>query len=143
LLLLALVAGYGWESLHYSASLKVDIIGPGFFPEVLAVLGSVLGILLFFGASPNETGGGSSARIRSDLVAMVPAVLLLGYIFATDVVGFPAATLCFLVAAFKYFGYASWKRAVILSAIITAVSFCLFYLVLEVKLPLGVFAGII
>jgi len=141
LLFLALVAVYGWQSTHFSAALEVDVVGPGFFPKILAVFGLVLGLLLFFGRSREEAGG-DAGEARSDLAAMTPAALLLGYVMVLEPAGFPVATLGFLAATFRYLGYPSWKGALLLAAIITAVIFGLFYLVLDVRLPLGVLGGL-
>lgn len=141
LLFLALVVVYGWQSTRFSAALEVDVVGPGFFPKILAVFGLILGILLFVGRSREEAGG-DTEETRSDLAAMTPAALLLGYVMLLEPVGFPIATLGFLVATFKYLGYPSWKWALLLAAIITAAVFSLFYLLLDQRLPLGVLAGL-
>ncbi len=73
---------------------------------------------------------------------MTPAALLLGYVLVLEPVGFPIATLVFLAATFRYLGYPSWKGALLLAAIITAAVFGLFYIVLDLRLPLGVLAGL-
>ena len=141
LFFLVLVALYGWQSTQFSAALEVDVVGPGFFPKILAVFGLVLGILLLIGRS-DEKADGTTEGASSRLVAMAPAALLLGYVLVLEPVGFPIATVVFLAATFRYLGYPSWKKALLLAATITAAVFCLFYLVLDVRLPLGVLGGL-
>ena len=135
------MAVYGWQSTHFSAALEVDVVGPGFFPKILAVFGLVLGILLFFGRSDEEAGGDAGGA-RSDLAAMTPVALLLGYVLVLEPVGFPIATLVFLAATFRYLGHPSWKGALLLATMITAAVFFLFNLLLDLRLPLGVLAGL-
>lgn len=137
---LVLAAVYGWQSTKFSAALEVDVVGPGFFPKILTVVGLVLGFLLLFGRS-DENAGGSAAP--SQLAAMTPAALLLGYVLVLEPVGFPIATLAFLAATFRYLGYPSWKGALLLAATIAAAIFSLFYIVLDLRLPLGVLAKLI
>ena len=136
---LVLAAVYGWQSTKFSAALEVDVVGPGFFPRILTVVGLVLGFLLLFGRS-DENAGGSAGESPSQLAAMTPAALLLGYVLVLEPVGFPISTLAFLAATFRYLGYPSWKGALLLAAIITAAIFGLFYIVLDLRLPLGVLA---
>jgi putative tricarboxylic transport membrane protein len=140
LFFLALVAVYGWQSTHFSAALEVDVVGPAFFPKILAGFGLILGILLFAERSP-EAADGDADQSRSDLEAFVPAAMLLAYVLLLELIGFPVATLGFLAATFRYLGYPSWKGAFVLAAIITAIVFCLSYLVLEIRLPLGLLFG--
>lgn len=141
MLFLALVAVYGWQSTHFSAALEVDVVGPGFFPKILSVFGLVLGILLFVGRS-HEEAGGNAGGARSDLAAMTPVALLLGYVLVLEPVGFPIATLVFLAATFRYLGHPSWKGALLLATMITAAVFGLFNFLLDLRLPLGVLAGL-
>jgi putative tricarboxylic transport membrane protein len=141
LFFLVLVALYGWQSTQFSTALEVDVVGPSFFPRILAVFGLVLGILLLIGRA-DETSGGGNEGTPSQLVAMTPAALLLGYVLVLEPVGFPIATVVFLAATFRYLGYPSWKGALLLAAIITAVIFGLFYIVLDLRLPLGVLGGL-
>ena len=142
LLFLAAVALYGWGTTTLSAALQVDIVGPGFFPKILAVFGVVLGVTLLFqrGKQRRSTDEDSGSGFTSLLPALL---LLLGYVLALEPVGFPLATLVFLAVTFKYFGHPGWLGASLLSAVITVAIFVLFYVGLDLKLPLGVFARLV
>ena len=144
LLFLALIAWYGWESTGLTTALEVDVVGPGFFPRILTVIGLALGVLLLVGRSPgmNQQTESGPGGVRSDLVALVPVLLLLGYVLVLEPVGFPVATVGFLAITFRYLGYPAWKGALLLAAGITVVIFALFHFGLAVRLPLGVFAGL-
>ena len=141
LLLLLVVALYGWEGAKLTAALQVDVIGPGFFPKILTAIGVMLGVLLFIRRSPREGDDKNAAKQGSDLVALAPLAFLLAYVLALEPVGFPLATAAFLAITFRYLGHPTWKGALFHAVVITAVVFGLFHFGLDIKLPLGVLAG--
>jgi putative tricarboxylic transport membrane protein len=143
LVFLTAVALYGWDSTTLSAALQVDVVGPGFFPKILTVFGLVLGLLLLFQREPRGDAENGSKDSGSHITSLLPALLLLGYVLALEPVGFPLATLVFLTVTFRYLGHPGWLSASLLSAVVTAVIFVLFYVGLDLKLPLGVFAGLV
>lgn len=136
LLFLAVVAVYGWGSTKLATALQGDIVGPAFFPRVLTVLGVVLGVLLFVRGASGRSGSQASAG-DSDVVALVPAALLLGYALLFQPLGFLLATPLFLLAAFRYLGQPGWVSGACYSLAITAVLFGLFHFALDIRLPLG------
>jgi putative tricarboxylic transport membrane protein len=131
LLFLAVVALYGWGSTALSAALQVDVVGPGFFPKILAVFGLVMGLLLLFQREARRKAECGSADSGSAFTSLLPALLLLGYVLALEPVGFPLATLVFLTVTFRYLGHPGWLSASLLSAVVTAVIFGLFFVGLD------------
>ncbi len=142
ILFIGFVAVYGWDGARLTASLQVDVIGPAFFPKILAALGLVLGILLFVRAAPRAAAPQDDAESGSDLAALVPAALLLAYVLAFEPLGFPLATVVFLAVSLRYLKHPGWPSAIGISIAITAALWGLFSTALGLKLPLGVFAGL-
>lgn len=141
LMFLMVVLAYGWACNQLTASLQGDLIGPAFFPRVLTVLGVVLAILLVI--RPSETSKEKSVDRGSDITALVPAAMLLGYALAFDFLGFLLATPLFLMAAFRYLGQKGWGSIVGYSLAVTAVLFVLFQYFLDLRLPLGLISKLI
>ena len=141
LLFLGVVLVYGWGSTQLTASLPGDVVGPAFFPRLLTALGILLGILLLF-----QGGSGSNkdqvADGGSDITAMVPAAMLLGYVMVFEDLGFLLATPLFLAISFRYFGHPGWAGILGYSVTVTAVVFCLFHYLLDIRLPLGPLTGL-
>src|SRR5687768_16021053 len=90
LLFLTVVLVYGWGGSQLTAALQGDVIGPAFFPRILTVLGLVLGVLLFAQGRPEEAKDEPASG--SDMTALVPAGMLLGYALVLEWLGFPVAT---------------------------------------------------
>lgn len=136
LLFLCVVLVYGWGGTQLTASLQGDVIGPAFFPRLLTVLGLVLVVLLFVQGAPSvskdkvDSGG-------SDIMALVPAAMLLAYALVFELLGFLLATPLFLVITFRYLGHPSWAGIFGYSTTVTAVVFVLFQYLLDIRLPLG------
>ena len=141
-LFLVVVVLYGWGGSQLTAALQGDIIGPAFFPRILTVLGFVLGVLLFVQGRPGEAKEAPEAS-GSDVTALVPAAMLLGYALVLEWLGFPVATVPFLMFAFRYLGHPSWIGAAGYSLVITAAVFALFQYALDLKLPLGLLAKVL
>lgn len=132
---LAVILVYGWGGNQLTASLQGDLIGPAFFPRLLTVLGIVLAALLVL--KPAGAGKGKAADQGSDITALVPAAMLLGYALIFEYLGFLLATPLFLLVAFRYLGHPGWAGAAGYSITVTAVLFGLFKYVLDIRLPLG------
>lgn len=133
LLFLALFAAYGIGARGIRASLEADVVGPGFFPGIIAVLGAGLAVIMLIKPGARE----GERVIDFDAVALAPAGLLLAYVLSLEFVGFPIATALFLVAAFKYLGCPGWVRPVIYSIVATTVLVLLFHHLLGLMLPRG------
>jgi putative tricarboxylic transport membrane protein len=109
------------------------VVGPGFFPSIIAVLG--VGLALVMLIKPAAQNG--ERPVGFDAVALAPAVLLLVYVLSLEYLGFSLATVVFLVAAFKYLGCPGWVRPVLYSIVATMVLIGLFHYTLGLMLPRG------
>ncbi len=120
-------------------------IGPGFFPQAIAVVLVMLGLVLLVGALKRRGGANAEQADPGSFRAVVTAFLIiLGYAVAIYVVGFPIGTLAFLLTLISYYlSPLAWKRfltvALPTAAAITAVSYALFGIALRIPLPRGVF----
>ena len=137
-LFLAFSIVYGLEGAQLTATLQVDVVGPAFFPGMLAVLAVGLSLVLLFKPSGQAgltllTGEG----LRGGLPAGVVLLLLIGYTLTFEFAGLVPATLVFLALCFKFLGQPTWRGAWLLSAIITATVYGVFVLALGVQLPKG------
>ena len=99
LLFLLVVAFYGWQTWQFTATMQSDVVGPSFYPRVLALAGLVLGLMLLFKPAASAAGEDSDAPSpQRDLGVVAPALLLLSYVFALQPAGFPLATVVFLAS---------------------------------------------
>lgn len=133
LLFLVLFAAYGIGGSGIRAALDSDIVGPGFFPSIIAVLGVILALALLF--QPRR--GEPESLMNFDPMAFTPVALLLVYVLVLEYIGFALATVAFLVAAFKYLGCPGWLRSALYSIVATAALIALFSYGLELRLPRG------
>lgn len=130
LLFLILFAVYGLMGSRIRSALSVDVVGPGFFPTVVGILGA--GLALLFLLQPKKR---DEAIFEPDLIALAPIGLLLAYVLSLPIIGFTVATPIFLAIAFKFLGCPGWLRPVVFALIATAVAVFLFAYLLEVRLP--------
>jgi putative tricarboxylic transport membrane protein len=136
LILIVFFAAYGLHGSSLESSLGVDVVGPDFFPTVIGVLGVALGgLLLVHRHSASEgTARADGGRERS---VVLTVGLMLVYVLSLDFLGFPIATLAFLVLAARYLGCPTWLGAVIFGLAGTAAAILLFHYGLAVRLPQG------
>jgi len=130
LVFLGVFAVYSFLGSQIRSALSVDVVGPGFFPTAVGILGAGLAIVLLFRRKEGE-----APLFEPDLVALVPVILLLLYVASLPIFGFRVATPVFLTVAFKFLGCPGWLRAAIYAAISTAVAVFIFNYLLEVRLP--------
>jgi hypothetical protein len=133
LLFLLVFAAYGLAARGTRASLEADVVGPGFFPGIIAVLGAGLALIMLIrpAVKPDERA------IEFDAVALTPAAILLVYVLSLPYLGFTVSTAVFLLGTFKYLGCPGWVRPIAYSAIATAVLIGLFQHLLGLMLPRG------
>lgn len=134
LLFLAVFAAYGVGGSRIRAALDSDVVGPGFFPDIIAVLGVVLAVIMLL--RPDDDGV-SKPLMDFDPVALAPAALLLVYVLVLEYLGFALATVMFLILAFRYLGCPGWTRPVLYSLVATAAIVGLFRYGLDLSLPRG------
>lgn len=133
LLFLTVFAAYGLGGSAIRAALDSDIVGPGFFPGIIAVLGVMLAVVMLL--QPRERR--PKPLIDFDPMALAPVGLLLIYVLVLEYLGFGLATALFLAAAFKYLGCPGWGRAALYSVLATAALVALFHYGLDLWLPRG------
>jgi putative tricarboxylic transport membrane protein len=136
LILVVGFAAYGVHGHSFESSLGVDYVGPGFFPTVIGIFGVILAGILLVGRQPAREGA-EQANPSLELRVLVPLGLMLAYVLSLDYLGFPIATLVFLVLTVRYLGCPTWLAAVAFGVAGTAVAILLFHYGLELRLPQG------
>lgn len=131
ILLFIVFAVYGIVGSGIAPALESDIVGPGFFPSIIGTLGAGLALAMLLKSSPES----KAAVLDVDLVALVPAGLLLAYVLALQYAGFPLATVAFLTVTFKYLGCPGWRRSAVYAFLSTAALIGVFHYGLELTLP--------
>jgi putative tricarboxylic transport membrane protein len=135
LVLIICFAIYGLEGHALQSTLGVDVVGPGFFPSSIAILGvAMAAILLFAPAAPTNKGPSAAVHMR----AILPIVLMLIYVLSLDTIGFPIATAIFLTIMIRYLGAPTWWGAALFAIAGTAAAYLIFAYGLNVRLPQGV-----
>jgi len=130
LVFLCVFAAYGFFGSQIRSALSVDVVGPGFFPTVVGIIGAGLAIVLLASRKADD-----EPLFEPDIVALAPVALLLLYVVSLPIVGFLVATPIFLTVGFRFLGCPSWLRAVIYAVLATAAAYLLFHTFLEVRLP--------
>jgi hypothetical protein len=131
--------------LRSDARTQSSMIKPGMYVAVLSV--ALIVTALVYGylawrrvrAAPAPAAAASDAHAPKGAVWPVYAAIV-GYSVLIPVLGYPIATVLFLVAAFRLLGVQSWPRNVVLSLVVTAVFYVLFVHYAEMIFPRGVFA---
>ena len=134
LILIVFFAAYGLRGSALESSLGVDVVGPDFFPTVVGILGVVLGGLLLVHRKSTAEATAEGGRERG---VVLTVGLMLVYVLSLDFLGFPIATLAFLVLAARYLGCPTWLGAAIFGIAGTAAAILLFHYGLAVRLPPG------
>lgn len=142
LLFIAFMLGYGFESLQLAKTIEVDIVGPDTFPKLLAIVGVILGAILFLQSSPKQKEKNQQIpslrdRLSNEIFLLFPLALLLIYVLTLETIGFPLGTFILLIIFFKILGQPAWLMTVFIAALMTAVIFGLFSTILEIPLPVG------
>jgi hypothetical protein len=136
LILIICFAIYGLEGHALQSTLGVDVVGPGFFPSTIAILGIATGAILLF--SPASAGKKAGQGAAFHLRAVMPIGLMLIYVLSLDTIGFPIATIIFLTVMIRFLGAPHWWSAALFAVAGTALAVLIFVYGLEVRLPRGV-----
>ncbi|MGQ9858566.1 MAG: tripartite tricarboxylate transporter TctB family protein [Thermodesulfobacteriota bacterium] len=137
-LAVVLGAGYLWGALAMPEMSIGDPLGPRAFPILLGALMSILGGSLLVWPAPKGSGP-TGMSLHTGLL-----VLLLGvYGYGIPRLGYPVATVLFMVLASRLLGERSWLSGLVLSAGMSAGIFLLFTRILDIPLPLGILERII
>lgn len=137
-LVLSLAYGAGTFSFHQTMS--SDVVGPAYFPRILAITGAALALLhLVRGrrqrAAAEEPTGAQSV-IASVSGELWPIGLVLGYALLITPLGFIPSTFLFFTVTMVALGE-SLRSALIYGVVATIVLFVLFFAFLKAELPMG------
>jgi hypothetical protein len=136
LILIVCFVIYGLEGHALQSTLGVDIVGPGFFPSSIAVLGIAMGAILLLSpvSQPKTNRISAAAHIR----AVLPIVFMLVYVLSLHAIGFPIATTIFLTVMIRYLGAKNLWSAALFAVAGSALAMLIFAYGLDVRLPHGV-----
>ncbi|MDO9524838.1 MAG: tripartite tricarboxylate transporter TctB family protein [Gemmobacter sp.] len=115
--------------------------GPGVFPLVVGVLFALVSIGVIFDALTTREPGVSSYPKGADLrrLLLVSGAFVV-YVALLMVIGFPVATLAFVICFARLVGNVSWFRAVLGGVGLSATVWVIFTLILGVRLPAGIWS---
>jgi hypothetical protein len=155
ILIASIVFVFGAWVLYIAGSIRlgsvVGVVGPKFFPQLLAVIIMSMGALLGIGTLAHWRHGTSESVMTKPTVDAVsksflsnPAVrvimllcLLNGYVFALDLLGYRISSIFFigLLLLFKGMRSPVWISAVSVALVLAL--YLLFHVLLSIPLPVG------
>ncbi len=112
-----------------------DLVGPRTFPLVIGA-GLAAGAL-WIGCRPARPAAPPPMDWRA---AAVCALVFLAYLACLGRLGYPLATVAFIVAESRALGSLAWRRDLAAGAVIAAAAYLGFRLLLGIRLPAGPFA---
>ena len=129
-------AGILWEGRHLGMG-SVNGPGPGFFPNLVAILMIILSLFLIL---PKRKAEGEPFSGKSiGRIAIVFAALL-AYSFTLEPLGFVLVSFLLMAYLFKAFGGSKkWHVAVLWAFVSVGLAYLLFDVLLEGNLPRGIF----
>lgn len=112
---------------------------PGFFPTIIAVV-LLLSSIACFVQLARDKDAKQVKYNRNELMVILGAA---GIIIGTMVVGLVASCLIYLFVWLKFVERAPWKVVLIVELIVAAIILGVFVGWLQVRFPMGLFAGIL
>jgi hypothetical protein len=117
--------------------------GTGFVPMLSGVImaGLALGIILqaVFRTKEGNEGEAKSSFLNDRWPKLViTLIVLFSYTFLLDILGFIVTTFALVFFLLKIVEPTKWRNALLHSALWTGVSYLLFYIVLKVPMPRGI-----
>jgi putative tricarboxylic transport membrane protein len=128
--------GILWQGRHLGmGSLRGP--GPGFFPNLVAILMMILSLFLII---PKRKGEGESFPTQFTIRVVIVFVVLLAYSFTLEYLGFVVVSFLLMAYLFRAFGGSHrWYGAVLWALASVGMTYLLFEVLLEGNLPKGVF----
>lgn len=127
---------------------SVNITGPAFFPNVLAVAFIILGVAQIIAASraarkssPSQNSSRDSQRSRKIIMTVEFVALMLAFIAFFNTLGFVISTTCFLFLLMWLLGLKWWK-SLLYAGIYTSVIYLLFGVLFTIGLPAGILGAL-
>jgi putative tricarboxylic transport membrane protein len=136
LILVVIFAAYGIYGSRLESSLGVDVVGPDFFPEAIAIFGVFISAILLI-RRPKFAEAEKKSDLSTEISAFVPIALMLAYVLSLDFLGFPIATFVFLALSARYLGCPNWIGAIAFGLLSTVAAVLLFRYGLVLRLPKG------
>ena len=125
-----------WQGRRYPVG-TLRAPGPGFFPNVIASVLTILSLFLIFAKRKrHEKKPTPSQTIKR--VSLVYSVLL-GYFFLLSTLGFLITSFFLLSLLFVLMDAQKWFQAAFLSFVSAGLVFVLFEILLKIPLPRGLF----
>ena len=109
--------------------------GAGFWPLVIAIVMSALGLLLILRPQPNSTATSGDSRWGKLSIALVTLVF---YMIFLEPLGYLLSTTIMLFVQFRLVEDRSWKSSAWIAISAAVISLILFRVLLKVSLPDGV-----
>ena len=119
--------------------------GPGFFPFVMAAFLISFSSIHFVSSliKDGHVGSAASERLwpKSDGIKriLLTIILLLGFIFALNHLGFVLTTLLFMLLGLRFVEPQRWRTVFLIGSLATVLSYSIFQLWLRSNLPVGLF----
>lgn len=141
-LLLCLVgAAFAWGGFHLGFG-ALNAPGAGFIPVLIGGLLSLLSVVLLLitaAKHPAQPETGSRAA-KTHWRNVVPALIsLILYILLLNPLGYVVTTCFFLLYLLKFIGGKRWGASIAISVMASVASYLVFKVLLEVRLPAGMF----
>ncbi len=129
---------------------SVNITGPAFFPNVLAIAFIILGIAqiiaAFKSAHKSQTAAANDSpkdaqRLKKIMLSVEFVALMIAFIVFFNSLGFFISTTIFLFLLMALLGLKWWK-SLLYAVIYTAVIYLLFGVLFTIGLPAGILSGL-
>ena len=131
-----LAAAILWQGKHLAIG-NLRQPGPGFFPNLIAVILIVLSLILLMAGDKKIDKNPFIAR-QSGRRLLPVFLALLGYFFLLEFLGFVATSFLFMAVLFMTVTIQKWYRALLWALVTTGFAYLIFEVLLKSNLPKGV-----
>jgi hypothetical protein len=119
---------------------EIYIYGPNFFPQVLAILLGICGIILIIRAMRGDVLPKTDRIDIHGFFRMVIAIgICIGYLFLMQVIGFAMGTSVFLFVLMTFLGQQGFMIRIMSSIAASLIVWAIFRYFLVIPLPMGIF----
>ena len=133
---LCLAAAILWQGKHLAIG-NLRAPGPGFFPNLIAVILIILSLILLIAG--DKKADKSPLIVRQSGRRLLPVFLaLLGYFFLLEFLGFVVTSFLFMAVLFMTVTIQKWYRALLWAFVTTGFAYLIFEVLLKSNLPKGV-----
>ena len=117
-----------------------DKVGPGTFPELLALFGLIMIGFFFFDVF---RGKGETYEKSEGFVGEIKGIAILFmsvvYVFLLDLISYPIATFLFTAVTVKFLGERTWWGSVLVGLVLTGLCYGFFVMFLGIEFSTGDF----